>query len=76
MVANFTRRRAPLLLLFSGMLSQHLGLDAPNAPFPMVSGQGPSIAAPPAALEAAVTAYVSQQVVQRAPPEMSVPSSP
>jgi len=62
MVAGFTRRQASLL--FSGMPSQHLGLDAPDAPFPMVSGQGSSIAAPPTALEAVMTAYASQHAGQ------------
>ena len=48
-------------MLLTGMPSQHIGLDAPDAPFPMHSGDGPSISSPDAALQAAM-AYYSNRV--------------
>ena len=59
MVAVISQQRDSMLL--TGMPSQHVGLDAPDAPFPMQSGVGPSIAAPNAALQAAME-YYSHQV--------------
>ena len=59
MVAVVSQRRDSMVL--TGMPSQHIGLDAPDAPFPMQSGVGPSIASPDAALQAAMD-YYSQQV--------------
>ena len=53
-----TRQRASILL--TGMPSQHLALDAEDAHFPMASGKGPSIAAPDAALKAAMDYYAHQ----------------
>ena len=47
-----TRQRVPTLL--TGMPSQHLNLDAGDAPYPMASGKGPSIAEPDAGLKAAM----------------------
>jgi NADH dehydrogenase, FAD-containing subunit len=55
LVAVVTQQRASMLL--TGMPSQHMGLDAPDAPFPMKSGSGPSIASPDAALKAAIDYY-------------------
>ena len=42
------------------MPSQHIALNAADAHFPMQSGQGPSIAAPDAALKAAMNYYSHQ----------------
>ena len=54
-----SQQRASMLL--TGMPSQHIGLDAPDAPFPMQSGgTGPSISAPDAALKAAMEYYSNQ----------------
>ena len=53
--ALLTQQRAALLL--TGMPSQHIALNAADAHFPMQSGQGPSIAAPDAALKAAMNYY-------------------
>jgi NADH dehydrogenase len=47
-----TRQRASMLLM--GMPSQHMALNAADAHFPMRSGEGPSIASPDAALQAAM----------------------
>jgi NADH dehydrogenase len=58
LVAVVTQQRASMLL--TGMPSQHMGLDAPDAPFPMKSGSGPSIASPDAALKAAIDYYSNQ----------------
>ena len=44
-------------MLLTGMPSQHIGLDSADAPFPMNSGSGPSLAAPDAALKAAMNYY-------------------
>ncbi|QEY31120.1 NAD(P)/FAD-dependent oxidoreductase [Synechococcus sp. RSCCF101] len=44
-------------MLLTGMPSQHMGLDAPDAAFPMAPGAGPSIADPGAALRAAMDHY-------------------
>ena len=60
--ALFTQQRAAMLL--TGMPSQHIALNAADAHFPMQSGQGPSIAAPDAALKAAM-AYYSHQMTGR-----------
>ena len=53
--ALITQQRASMLL--TGMPSQHIDLDAPDAHFPMQTGQGPSIASPDAALKAAIDLY-------------------
>ena len=53
--ALLTQQRAALLL--TGMPSQHIALNAADAHFPMQSGQGPSIAAPDAALKEAMNYY-------------------
>jgi len=58
MFAVVAQDRASMLL--TGMPSQHIGLDAPDAPFPMKSGSGPSIASPDAALKAAIDYYSNQ----------------
>ena len=58
MFAVVSQKRASMLL--TGMPSQHIGLDAPDAPFPMQTGSGPSIAAPDAALKAAMDYYSNQ----------------
>jgi NADH dehydrogenase len=50
-----TRQRASMLL--TGMPSQHMALNAADAHFPMRSGEGPSIASPDAALQAAMEYY-------------------
>ena len=63
MFAVVSQKRASMLL--TGMPSQHIGLDAPDAPFPMHSGTGPSIAAPDAALKAAMEYYSNQMSGQR-----------
>ena len=63
MFAVISQKRASMLL--TGMPSQHIGLDAPDAPFPMHSGTGPSIAAPDAALKAAMEYYSNQMSGQR-----------
>ena len=59
MFALVSQKRSSMLL--TGMPSQHIGLDAPDAPFPMHGGDGPSIASPDAALQAAM-AYYSNRV--------------
>jgi NADH dehydrogenase len=56
--AVVSQSRASMLL--TGMPSQHMGLDAPDAAFPMQSGSGPSIAEPGAALRAAMDYYSNQ----------------
>ena len=56
--ALLSQRRAALLL--TGMPSQHIALNAADAHFPMQSGRGPSIAAPDAALKAAMNYYSHQ----------------
>ena len=61
--AVVSQKRASMLL--TGMPSQHIGLDAHDAPFPMHSGTGPSIAAPDAALKAAMEYYSNQMSGQR-----------
>ena len=53
--ALLTRQRASMLL--TGMPSQHMDLNAADAHFPMRSGEGPSIASPDAALQAAMEYY-------------------
>ena len=58
--ALLTQQRASMLL--TGMPSQHLALDAADAHFPMQAGEGPSIAAPDAALKAAMD-YYSHHVI-------------
>ena len=50
-----TRQRASMLL--TGMPSQHMALNAADAHFPMLSGEGPSIASAGAALQAAMKYY-------------------
>ena len=55
MFAVLSQQRSSMLL--TGMPSQHIGLDYADAPFPMKSGSGPSIAAPDAALKAAMNYY-------------------
>ncbi len=55
LVAVVSQQRSSMLL--TGMPSQHLNVDAPDAHFPMLSGQGPSIAEPDAALKAAINYY-------------------
>ena len=67
MFAVVSQKRASMLL--TGMPSQHIGLDAPDAPFPMNTGSGPSIAAPDAALKAAMDYYSNQMSGQRDQPE-------
>ena len=67
MFAVVSQKRASMLL--TGMPSQHIGLDAPDAPFPMHTGSGPSIAAPDAALKAAMDYYSNQVSGQRGQPE-------
>ena len=57
--ALLTQQRAAMLL--TGMPSQHMALDAADAHFPMQAGEGPSIASPDAALQAAMD-YYSHQV--------------
>ena len=44
-------------MLLTGMPSQHMTLNAADAHFPMLSGEGPSIASPDAALQAAMEYY-------------------
>ena len=56
--AVVSQARASMLL--TGMPSQHIGLDAPDAAFPMAPGRGPSIADPGAALRAAMDYYSNQ----------------
>jgi NADH dehydrogenase len=63
MFAVISQKRASMLL--TGMPSQHIGLDAPDAPFPMQTGSRPSIAAPDAALKAAMDYYSNQMSGQR-----------
>jgi NADH dehydrogenase len=53
--ALLTRQRASMLL--TGMPSQHMALNAADAHFPMRAGEGPSIASPDAALQAAMEYY-------------------
>ena len=55
LVAVVSQQRSSMLL--TGMPNQHLNVDAPDAHFPMLSGQGPSIAEPDAALKAAINYY-------------------
>lgn len=55
MFAVVSQKRASMLL--TGMPSQHIGLDAPDAPFPMNTANSPSIASPDAALRAAMDYY-------------------
>ena len=55
MFAVLSQQRSSMLV--TGMPSQHIGLDSADAPFPMKSGVGPSIAAPDAALKAAMEYY-------------------
>jgi NADH dehydrogenase len=55
MFAVLSQQRSSMLL--TGMPCQHIGLDSADAPFPMNSGSGPSIAAPDAALKAAMDYY-------------------
>ena len=57
MFAVLSQQRSSMLL--TGMPSQHIGLDSADAPFPMKSGSGPSIAAPDAALKAAMNYYAN-----------------
>ena len=57
MFAVLSQQRSSMLL--TGMPSQHIGLDSADAPFPMNSGSGPSIAAPDAALKAAMNYYAN-----------------
>ena len=56
--ALLTQQRAAILL--TGMPSQHIGLDAADAHFPMRTGEGVSIAEPDAALKAAMEYYAHQ----------------
>ena len=56
--AVVSQARASMLL--TGMPSQHMGLDAPDAAFPMAPGAGPSISEPGAALRAAMDYYSNQ----------------
>ena len=56
--AVVSQARASMLL--TGMPSQHMGLDAPDAAFPMAPGVGPSISEPGAALRAAMDYYSNQ----------------
>jgi len=56
--AVVSQSRASMLL--TGMPSQHMGLDSPDAAFPMQPGTGPSIAEPGAALQAAMDYYSNQ----------------
>lgn len=56
--AVVSQSRASMLL--TGMPSQHMGLDAPDAAFPMQPEAGPSIAEPGAALRAAMDYYSNQ----------------
>ena len=58
MFAVVSQARASMLL--TGMPSQHMGLDAPDAAFPMAPETGPSIAEPGAALRAAMDYYSNQ----------------
>ena len=55
--AFLSQQRSSMLL--TGMPSQHIGLDSADAPFPMNSGSGPSLAAPDAALKAAMNYYAN-----------------
>jgi NADH dehydrogenase len=72
--AVVSQARASMLL--TGMPSQHMGLDAPDAPFPMKSGSGPSIASPDAALQAAMEYYSNQMSGQgHQPTEASAESA-
>ncbi len=59
LIAIVSQQRSAMLL--TGMPSQHIGNDMPDAHFPMPNVKGPSIAAPDAALKAAMS-YYSQQV--------------
>ena len=56
--AVVSQARASMLL--TGMPSQHMGLDSPDAAFPMAPGSGPSISEPGAALRAAMDYYSNQ----------------
>ena len=56
--AVVSQARASMLL--TGMPSQHMGLDAPDAAFPMAPGAGPSISEPGAPLRAAMDYYSNQ----------------
>ena len=56
--AVVSQARASMLL--TGMPSQHMGLDSPDAAFPMAPGLGPSISEPGAALRAAMDYYSNQ----------------
>ena len=47
-------------MLLTGMPSQHMSLNAADAHFPMQSGEGPSIASPDAALQAAMEYYFKE----------------
>ncbi|MAN20211.1 type 2 NADH dehydrogenase [Synechococcus sp. A18-25c] len=58
MFAVVSQARASMLL--TGMPSQHMGLDSPDAAFPMAPETGPSIAEPGAALRAAMDYYSNQ----------------
>ena len=58
MFAVVSQARASMLL--TRMPSQHMGLDAPDAAFPMAPETGPSIAEPGAALRAAMDYYSNQ----------------
>ena len=44
-------------MLLTGMPSQHMAVNAADSHFPMRSGEGPSIASPYAALQAAMEYY-------------------
>ncbi|KZR63696.1 hypothetical protein PMIT1327_02052 [Prochlorococcus marinus str. MIT 1327] len=68
LVAVVSQQRSSMLL--TGMPSQHIDIDAPDAHFPMQPGLGPSIAAPDAALQAAMK-YYSTQIAGIAPQPMA-----
>ena len=66
--ALLTRQRASMLL--TGMPSQHMALNAADAHFPMRAGEGPSIASPDAALQAAME-YYSKEISGLSTTQMS-----
>ena len=68
LVAVVSQQRSSMLL--TGMPSQHIDIDAPDAHFPMQPGLGPSIAAPDAALHTAMK-YYSTQIAGIAPQPMA-----